>query len=207
MKKIKSLVLTAAVLVLFLCTAPRFIRTTIASENKVSYEQTIPSVAHGYILSQQFLPQYDMIERIELYINTLSCQKTQGYLHVRISDSHADTLYEHDIPLSELPAYGMTPIAENVRLTAQNTYTLSIEAVDTVDGGPVISFYPTLIAANPEESSFLLSYAGLPLENSVLRASFYYSVPLAPVNDVPYCLFIVFIAAFCTEHLFCYHSR
>lgn len=204
--KIQSIVLTAAALLLFLFAAPQLIRTTIASENKISYEQPVPSVAHGYILSQQFVPQYDTIKHIDIYTNSLSCQKTQGYLHVIISDSNADRLYEQKIPLTALPDYGMTTIAENVILTAQKTYTLSIEAVDTVDDGPAISFYPVLTAANVEENGFILSYAGLPLENSVLRASFYYSVPLAPVNYIPYCLFIAFAIALFTECLFRYRS-
>lgn len=199
--RIKLLLLILAAIALFLFMAPHIIRTTILSENNVAYEQPIPSIAHGYTLSQQFIPQYDMLKSIEIYINSLSCSKSQGYLHVTISENNTHIIYENNIPLSALPDYGMTAIAEDIALTARTAYTLSIEAVDTIDDGPVVSFYPDMTAANKEEDGSVLTYAGLPLEASVLRASFYYDVPLSPINYIPYCLFIAFAILFCAEQI------
>ncbi len=204
MKKIycSAAVLSAAAILIFLYLAPQRIRTSIVSENKVSYEQPVPSVAHGFILSQQFVPRYEQLERIEVYINALSCSREEGYLDIRITDSSAEVLYENQLPLAALPEYGMTPVVKEVRLETGNTYKLSIEAVDTLDDGPAISFFPNEIAANEEESGGGLTYAGQRLENAVLRASFCYSVPLPPVNYLAYCLFIVFLIFLCAERLF-----
>lgn len=201
MKKTLTVLISAAAVVIFLCAAPSFIRTTISSENQIAYEQTIPSVAHGYVLSQQFIPQYDGLERIEIYINALNCDRTQGYMHVQILDAESESVYENTISLQELPTYGMTAIAEDVKLHSGNGYCLMIEAVDTVDDGPVISFYPTVSAASKEENGFVLSYNRVPLEGSVLRVSFYYSVPLSPVNDMVYCLFIVYMIFFASSKI------
>ena len=89
MKKIylSATVLSAAAAILFLYIAPQLIRTDILSENKVSYEQPVPSVACGRILSQQFVPQYEQIKSIDVYINALSCSRDEGALHVKITDS------------------------------------------------------------------------------------------------------------------------
>ncbi len=201
MKKIylSATVLSTAAAILFLYIAPQLIRTDILSENKVSYEQPVPSVACGRILSQQFVPQYEQIKSIDVYINALSCSRDEGALHVKITDSSEEVLYDQNLPLSMLPAYGMTPVVKNVTLAVGNTYHLSIEAVDTLDDGPAISFFPNEIAANKEESGGRLTYAGQCLTNSVLRAAFRYSVPLAPVNYLAYCLFIAFFIFLCLE--------
>ena len=105
MKKIYcfAAVLSAAAILIFLYLAPQRIRTSIVSENKVSYEQPVPSVAHGFILSQQFVPRYEQLERIEVYINALSCSREEGYLDIRITDSSAEVLYENQLPLAALP--------------------------------------------------------------------------------------------------------
>lgn len=203
MKKIYlvSAALIAAAITAFLCAAPRLIRTTILSENKVSYEQPIPSITDGRILSQQFVPQYEMIKNIEVYINALSCSRAQGYLRISISGLDTGIAYENQLALSALPEYGMTSIANDISVIPGNTYTLSLEAVDTADDGPAISFYPTMIAANAEEQGRELTYGGLPLADSVLRASFRYSVPLAPINYLAYCFFIPFVILFFAERL------
>ncbi len=203
MKKIYiiSAALTTAAIIAFLCAAPHLIRTTILSENNVSYEQPVPSIAGGRILSQQFVPQYEMIKNIEIYINALSCSRAQGYLHISISGPDTGIAYENQLALSELPEYGMTSIADDITVIPGSTYTLSLEAVDTADNGPAISFYPTMIAANTEEQGRKLTYGGLPLADSVLRASFRYSVPLAPINYLAYCFFIAFVILFCAERL------
>ncbi|MDE7478776.1 MAG: hypothetical protein K2M91_12675, partial [Lachnospiraceae bacterium] len=87
MKKILIILISIAAVAVFVCTAPSFIRTTVLSTNQVAYEQPVPSVAHGYVLSQQFIPQYDDMKRIEVYINALNCDKAQGFLHVQILDA------------------------------------------------------------------------------------------------------------------------
>lgn len=209
MKKIyiSASILTVAAVMIFWYMAPHFIRTSIVSENKVSYEQPVPSVAHGWILSQQFVPRYERIESIDVYLNALSCGREEGYLHIKIADSSVEVLYDNKLPLARLPEYGMTSIVQDVRLAAGNTYNLSIEAVGTLDDGPAVSFFPNEIAANEEESGGSLSYAGQRLENAVLRASFHYSVPLSWINYLAYCLFIAFVVFLCTEQLFLYIKK
>lgn len=187
--------------ILFIFIAPSFIRTTISSENNVAYEQPIPSIAHGFILSQQFIPQYDRIEEIEVYINSLNCNKSQGYINTCISDANMNTIYKNSVPLTELPEYGLTSVADNVILQAGETYYFTLEAIDTLDDGPLISFYPTMTAASPEENNFQLTYANIPLENSVLRTVFHYSVQLPAINYLVYCIFIFFIIFFISENL------
>ncbi|MDE6363753.1 MAG: hypothetical protein K2L86_05735 [Lachnospiraceae bacterium] len=203
MKKIyiSASILTVAAVIIFLCMAPHLIRTSIVSENKVSYEQPVPSVAHGLILSQQFVPQYEQIESIDVYINALSCSREEGSLCVKITGGSAEVLYDNKLPLAMLPEYGMTSIVKDVTLAAGDTYNLTIEAVDTLDDGPAISFFPNEIAANEEECRGGLTYAGQLLENAVLRAAFRYSVPLSPINYLPYCLFIAFVIFLCMESL------
>ena len=186
-------------IILFVCLAPSLIRTTISSENQVSYDQPIPSVAHWYVLSQQFTPQHEQIQSLEIYTNSLACDKTQGYLSARILDSNHEVLYENQIPLSQLPDYGLSTILKDMKLQTLETYELALEAIGTTDDGPTISFYPTTLAASTEENNASLLYAGLPMENSVLRIVFHYSIPLSAVNIVIYCLFILFLTAFAVE--------
>lgn len=197
--KIIPTVISILVIAVFLLTAPSFVKTTVLSKNRVAYEKPMTSVAHGYLLSQQFVPQYDDVEMIEIYVNALNCDVTQGAVRVNVLDAELTSVYENDILLSELPGYGRTEAVKDLRLQSGRTYYLTIEAVDTIDDGPSFSYYPTGIAAGTEQSGCTLSYAGLPLENSVLRVSFCYSVPAASADYIVYCLFLIFVVCFLTE--------
>lgn len=197
--KLISILVSALAVGLFLAAAPHFIRMTILSENRVAYDQPIPGIAHGYAISQQFVPQYDHVEGIEIYINTLSCDVSQGSLRVNILDAGRVCVYEGHIELQTLPAYGMTEIAQEIQLQAGSTYFLEMEAVDTVDAGPAVSFYPTSTAACTEEAGMTLAYGGLSLEDSVLRVAFRYSVPPAVGDKIVYCLFLIFVCCFLVE--------
>lgn len=197
-----SIVISILMIAIFIFAAPSFVRTTVSSKNKVAYERPFPSVAYGYTLSQEFTPQYDKIESIEIYVNALNCDMTQGAVRVNILDSELLSVYENEILLSELPQYGWLEIVKNLQLQSGDTYYLTIEAVDTVDDGPTFSFYPTGIAAGTEESDCTLYYVGLPLEDSVLKISFRYSVPIVAVEYIVYCLFLLFIVCFLTEKIY-----
>lgn len=180
----------------FFCIVPLdFIRNTTISDNQVSYEQPIPSISHGYQLSQAFTPQHDYIESIQIYVNTLECSKAQGSLTARILDSSHNAVYEETTNLSELPDYGCQEIIKNISLNAGDTYYLTLDAVDTIDDGPVILFYPTEIAASKEEENQQLTYAGFPIENSVLKITFQYGVPLCKADYIAYYLFISLLTA------------
>lgn len=200
--KIASIVISILMITIFIFAAPYFVRTTVLSKNKVAYERPFPSVAHGYTLSQQFTPLYDKIESIEIYVNALNCDVAQGVVRVNILDSELLSVYENEILLSELPQYGWLEIARSIQLRPEDNYYLTIEAIGTVDDGPTFSFYPTGIAAGEEESGCILYYVGLPLEDSVLKISFRYSVPVAAAEYIVYCLFLLFIVCFMIDKIY-----
>ena len=200
--KITSIVISILMIAIFIFAAPSFVRTTVSSKNKVAYERPFPSVAHGYTLSQQFTPLYDKIESIEIYVNALNCDVTQGVVRVNILDSELLSVYENEILLSELPQYGWLEIVKNLHLQPGDNYYLTIEAADTVDDGPTFSFYPTNIAAGTEENDCILYYAGFPLEDAVLKISFLYSVPVASAEYIVYCSFLLFIVCFMIDKIY-----
>lgn len=188
-------IIWGAVTVAFFCIVPvAAIRNTVISENYVSYDQAIPSVAHGYQLAQQFVPQFDDMEHIDIYVNTLECNKHNGYLLGELRDSDQIPIYKKRIALSDLPDYGWVSIVSNIDLQAGETYYLLLDAMETTDGGPKISFYASEVAASEEEKGQKLTYATFPLENSVLRARFQYSVELSKTDYIVYYLFLSFAA-------------
>lgn len=160
------------------------------SVNGVSYEQPIPTITRGAGLAQQFVPQHDLVEYIEVYVNALECDKSQGMLSVQLLDTGKNTVAENMISLSDLPDYGMVKVFENVEVEAGEVYCLTLDAVDTVDNGPVISFYPNAVAANTEEEGYSLVYGGVPFESAVLRMTVAYSVP---IRWFEYGIYLVFL--------------
>ena len=180
--------------VTFFCIVPMTtIRNTVISENQVSYDQTIPSIAHGYQLIQQFVPQFDDIEHIDIYVNALECDKNNGYILGEIRDSDQTLIYKKKIALSDLPDYGWISIVSDIGLQAGETYYLFLDAIDTIDDGPKISFYASEVAASEEEKEQMFTYAAFPLENSMLKARFQYGIELPKTDYIVYYLFLSFV--------------
>lgn len=201
MKKYVIIIWTLATIAFFCIMHQNLIRSTVISDNQVSYEQPIPSIAHGYQIAQKFIPQHDFIESVQIYVSTLECSKTQGYLMTRILDSAHNPIYEKATNISELPDYGCQDILNNISVDSGDTYYLTVDAVDTIDDGPVVLFYPTEIAASKEEENQQLTYAGLPLDNSVLKITFQYGVPVLKTDYIAYYLFLSLILAMIISHI------
>lgn len=169
------------------------IRRSKLSENGVSYDQPIPTIAHGAGLTQQFVPQHDYMEYIEVYVNALECDKSQGVLSVQLLDAGQNLIAGNTIALGDLPDYGKVRILENVTVKAGTVYCLTLNAADTADSGPSISFYPDSVAASTEETGYSLTYGGVPFESAVLRMTIGYSVPVKWFEYGVYLVFLTFV--------------
>ncbi len=202
MKKILTLIGLLATIAFFYAVPTQSIKTSVLSENAVAYDQPFPSIAHGFTLSQQFIPQYDYIDSINIYIRELNCDINQGYVSACILDENQAILYRNRIALSELNSYGWQIILSNLTLSAGETYYLTLDAVDTIDNGPTIAFYTETNAASKEELEQVLTYATFPVENASLKLSFEYKVPLNKFDYLGYYLFALFLLTFICSRLY-----
>lgn len=170
--------------------------TNEMSTNKVAYDSSFQSIAHGNTVSQQFVPQYNHIKSLKIVIREIACDMSQGYLQACILDSGKNLVREEKIPLAEVVSTGWRSIFSEVNLIKGQTYYLNLNVVDTLDHGPGLAFYPTLIAASKEEEGQELTYAGVLVENGCLKVSFEYEKPLYKSDYLAYYLFVIFISSF-----------
>lgn len=199
----KKIMIGIGIIIVFLIIPFRYIdlNTEEKSTNKVAYDKTLPSIAHGCTVSQQFVPQYNHIKSLKIAIREMACDMSQGYLQVCILDSGKDLMREEKILLSELASTGWHMILSDVDLIAGETYYLNIDAVDVLDNGPGLSFYPSLIATSKEEEGQELMHAGSVLENGCLKISFEYLKPLNKLDYLAYYLFAIFMVSFIITNL------
>jgi hypothetical protein len=196
MKKIKYALIILFILIISLIIPIKGIYRTKVSNNKPGHEMPIPSMAHGYQISQQICPAKDYIDSLFLCISSLNCDTQQGYLSVNLIDSNNVTVYENNIPLSELPTYGWFEAVSGVEVTAGDTYYLTVETIDATDDGPVISYYRSDHAEAVEEEGGLLTYAYLALDECTLKLRIIYNVGLSGYEYIVYYVFIIFIVSF-----------
>ena len=84
------------------------------SVNKVAYDETFPSIAHGNTVSQQFVPQYNCIKKMEICLREVKGDSSQGYLQFCILDSKKKYVYEEKIPLTEMASPGWYTIFSDI---------------------------------------------------------------------------------------------
>lgn len=166
------------------------------SINKVAYDETFPSIAHGNTVSQQFVPQYNQIKKLEIYVREVNCDVSQGYLRFCILDAEKEDVYEIKVPLTEMPSPGWYTIFSDIELIAGETYYLTIDAEEVLDGGPGLAFFTNVNTAATEEEGQELSYAGFKVENGNLKVSFEYMKPLYKLDYLAYYLFMILIVVF-----------
>lgn len=177
-----------AVVLTALCITGRITRTVV-SQSGVAYEQKVDSVAFGYRLEQDFMPQYESLEMVKIYIDTSECTRDAGALQVSILNQYKEQMFCTTIPISELPQYGWVEVPVHMQMTLGEVNTLVLESVDCVDYGPKISFLDSRLAASAEQKGFHLVYAGMDVEHSALRAEFVYAVPIAIYEYLVYYVF------------------
>lgn len=201
MKKIKYVLLVLFTLIFLLIIPLRGIYRTEVSSNKPGHEMPIPSMSYGYQIAQELCPLNDYIDSLLLYIKSLNCETNQGYLSIHLLDSNLTSVYENNIPLSELPTYGWFEAVSDVEVVARNTYYLTVETIDAVDDGPVISYFRGDNAESCEEEGGQLTYAYLPLDECTLKLRIIYNVGLSRYEYVVYYVFILFIISFVYKKL------
>lgn len=179
-----------------LCITGRVTREVV-SESGVAYEQKVDSVAYGYQLEQDFVPQYGHLDRVEVHVDASGCARDQGELQVSILDGDGNRVFLGAVPVPELPQYGWVEVPVHVQLTPGEVSTLVLESVGCVDHGPKISFLDSRLAASAEQQGFHLVYAGMDVEHSALQAAFVYAVPIGVHEYLIYYVFglglIVFV--------------
>lgn len=202
MKKIRMIGVIVIVSIVFLIFGLKLhMSNEVISENQISYEQTIPSIAHGYRMKQCFVPQYEKIEEICIYVDALSCAREQGYLSILLLDESQDVYYEKEIPFSDLPDYGWVEVVSDIDVEKQECYSLVLESMEAVDDGPKISFYASEIAASVEEINQPFSYADIEMEDCDLRMRFVYQVEIRKDEYLILYLFVVFLACVITSKI------
>lgn len=166
------------------------------SINKVAYDESFPSIAHGYTISQKFVPQYNHVKSLKVYVREIQCDISQGWLQCSILDSGENIICQEKLSLAEVISPGWYTIFEEVELTKGEMYYLNINTVGSLDDGPSLSFYTTLNAASKEEEGQKLFYAGFPIENCTLKVSFEYLKPLHRFEYLAYYFFAIFLLFF-----------
>lgn len=166
------------------------------SINKAAYDETFPCIAHGNTVSQQFVPQYNYIKKLEICIREVKCDVSQGYLQFCILDAEKERVYEAEISLAEMPSPGWYTVFSDIELMAGKIYYLNIDAVDVLDEGPGLAFFTVINAECREEEGQELTYAGFNVENGKLKVSFEYIKPLDKFDYLAYYLFAIFIVVF-----------
>ena len=166
------------------------------SINKVAYDETFPSIAHGNTVSQQFVPQYNYIKRLEICVREVKCDVSQGYLQFCILDAEKEEVYEVKVPLTKMALPGWYTVFSDIELIAGQTYYLNIDAVGTQDDGPGLAFFTDVNTAAVEEEGQELTYAGFKVENGNLKVSFEYERSLYKIDYLAYYLFTIFVVSF-----------
>lgn len=167
--------------------------TNKVSKNKIAFDKSFPSVAHGYTVSQQFVPQYDYIKNLKICVREINCDTSQGYIQSSILDSNQNILYQGQLPLTELTYTGWYTVLTDIELHAGETYYLNVDTINALDDGPTLSFYTELNAASTEEEGQALTYASFPVENCVFKVFFEYQIPLNKFDYFGYYLFAAFL--------------
>lgn len=207
MKRVVSFFLAAAMVlvILYLCffrLPARSVTKEVIAQNGVAYEQKINSVAYGYALTQPFVPQYERLKRLEIYIDAIDCDKSQGVLQMTLTDAQNQVLVQKKTALQDLPEYGWLEFETDIVLSTKEQYALTVETLEALGDGPRISFYSAELAASEEEKGQVLTYAGNPVEDAVLRAEFTYIVPAAARVYLVYAVFLLGMAALVLSHMF-----
>lgn len=194
----KKMLIGIGIVILFLIFPFHYMNfnTNIMSTNKVAYDRTLSSIANECTVSQQFVPQYNYIKKLDICVREINCNLSQGYLQSRILDSEKNVIYQGELPLTELASVGWRTIFNDIELVAGKTYYLNIDTVDALDGGPGLSFYTAFNAASEEEKGQVLTHAGTPVGNGALKVSFEYLKPLYRFEYLAYYLFAIFIVSF-----------
>lgn len=193
----KKIVIGIGIVLFFLIIPIEYLNFTTreVSTNKVAYDKTFPSIAYGNTVSQQFVPQYDFIKRLEIYVREVKCDVSQGYLQFRILDAGKNSIYEVQVPLEKMASSGWYTVFSDIELIAGETYYLNVDAVETLDDGPGLGFFASIDTASKEEEGQKLTYAGSVMENRNLKVSFEYLKPLYKWDYLAYYLFMIFIIA------------
>jgi len=166
---------------------------TISSHNQISYDQTIPTLANGYHIIQPFVPQYDEIRTLELHVRTQGRDKTQGHLTVTLFDAARNVISENTISTAELREYGWQTVLTDLSVEAGTLYYLRLESFDTLDDGPMLSFFQNAVAASTEQIGQTLTYADVPMENTCLKMGLIYNAAPSLPERLVYWTFLSFI--------------
>jgi len=177
-----------------LCVTGRITREVV-SENGVAYEQKVDSVAYGYRLEQDFMPQYEYLDSVKVHVDASECSREQGELQFGILDASGEQVFSGAVPVAELPQFGWAEASIHTRLAPGQVYTLVLESVGCVDNGPKISFVDAGLAASAEQQAFHLVYAGVETEDSALQVSFVYAVPIEGYEYLAYYVFGLLLLA------------
>lgn len=193
MKKWKSVGMAVCAIVLAALLAAAGIKgritRTVASGSGVAYEQKVDSVAFGYKLEQDFVPQYADLDAVKIHIDASGCAREFGELQVSILNEHDEQVFFSALPVSGLPQYGWVEVPVHAPLEPGQVNTLILESVGCVDNGPKISFLDSRLAAAAEQQGFHLVYAGMDVEHSALKAAFIYAVPIEIYDYLVYFAF------------------
>ena len=199
MKKIPQIILliyciAAFAALVFFCRNEKITRT-VESVSGVAYEQKVDSIAFGYQLEQKFMPQYERLDILRIYVDTSECSREAGALQISVMEEQSNNIFCSQIPISELPQYGWVDIPVHLQLSCDQAYCIVLESIDCTDFGPKISFYDAKLAATKEQQGYDLTYAGMEVTNSVLRITFIYAVPIAIYEYLIYYIFGLVIVA------------
>ena len=162
---------------------------TVTSRSKAAYRQRVDSVAFGYQLKQDFVPQHERLEAIEIHVDAAGIVRDQGALRFTILDQDAASVFSTEIPVSELPEFGWMEVPVHTQVSSGQIYTLVLESVGCADNGPAVSFADSRLAATAEQQGFHLVYAEMDVKYSALQAVFRYEVPIEWYEYLVYYVF------------------
>ena len=177
----KSVSLTLGILlimVLIVSEITGWVTRNVESMSKAAYRQRVDSVAFGYQLKQDFVPQHELLDTIQIHVDASGCARDQGVMQFTILDQNSALVFCTEIPISELPQFGWAEVPVHTQLSLGQVYTLVLESVGCLDNGPAVSFVDSRIAATTEQQGFHLVYADMEVQYSALQVVFGYQVPI-----------------------------
>lgn len=190
--------LTTGIIIIALLVCLAIWPVGILHNNKTSqpgneYNHLTESLTGGIYAVQEFIPQYQYLEKLAIIVDVNAMTSDAGYLQLVVYDKNQTTLYAEQIPVSELKSYQDYIAEVNLKLQKGETYFYSLQAFDTDGEGPKAVYRSMSRVGAPEEVS--LSYFGsaqLPDAASMVR--FIYRTGLTWYQILIYDGFILFIA-------------
>lgn len=111
----------------------------ITVDDQVDYNQEFIDLKQGMLVSQAFVPGYEHIESIKVYIDITFCDKANEDIEIAIEDRMEKQVYQRSISRQDMKDCGWQEAVSDVDLKAGEIYYLKVSSDDTTDNPPKLA--------------------------------------------------------------------